>query len=131
MAVRRPKRVPPQSSENPQAKEDLEELDTFCLEVEHEEIDFESWSTIHSSLDLTLKVVINAEFAEIGTNCEIRWCKTITKTDKDGSKITRVKLRENLHLPGPLKDGQVLVLEGLGDEKDERCGDLRVIIHVK
>lgn len=131
MAVRRPKRVPPQSPEDPPTKEDFEALEAFCLEVEHEEIDFESWSTTHSSLDLSLNVVISAESSEIGTNCEIRWCKTITKTSKDGSKITRVKLRENLHLPGPIQDGQILVLEGLGDEKDESCGDLRVIIRVK
>lgn len=131
MAVRRRKKIPPLSPDNSQAKIDLEAIDAFCLEADHEEIDLTTWSATHSSLDLTLNVVISSESSEIGANVEIRWCKTITKTDKDGSKITRVKLRENLHLPGPIRDGQIFVIEGLGDEKDKSCGDLRVIIRVK
>ncbi len=130
MAARRPTRVPSPASE-PSAQDDIDLLEQFCREMEHEEIEFESWAKTHSTLDLTLHVVINPESAKNGINCEIRWCRTITQADASSSKITRVKLRENINLPGPINDGQILVLKGLGDEKDHRCGDLKVIIRIK
>lgn len=131
MAARRPSRVPPPASEPPTAQDDVELLEQFCREVDHEEIEFQSWSHINSTLDLVLHIVIDVESAKNGTKCEIRWCKTINQTDANGTKITRVKLRENIYLPGPIKDGQILVLKGLGDEKDLQSGDLKVIIRIK
>lgn len=115
---------------SPHSAEDLEYLEDFCRDLQVDEVSFEVWTHAHNSLDLSIPLTIDrSDIRAGGKEIGIQWTRSIQ--ERPGGPTKREKTSKAIVVPAEAKDGDIVVLKGMGDQVGEDCGDLKIIIRVK
>lgn len=134
-----PKKPPSQTNSLVQSEkeEDLEgdqlALDDFCKGIEYEDISFDAWSATHHDLNLCIPIFISPQKARLGGDYDLKFVRTIIRTDELGSILGRDKshVQLTLKLPANQSKNYEIVLENEGDCLGNNFGQLRVQVRIK
>ncbi len=121
----------PEARQEGLSEQEKKELDGFASSVQIEEISFEKWSRCHSKLDLEFPVFVSAEAFKLPFKTTVRLSRTIRQKTPNGRIEKREKIEHVLELEPSLEKQRVIVLKGLGDQIDDKVGDLIIIVRVK
>lgn len=106
-------------------------LESIC-DFELDDVAFEGWKNVHSSLDVTVEIELrDSDLKNPDLRHPVSFCRT-TSEYRDGvlESLEKEKVSLNIHVPSDHQSGQPIVLEGLGDKGPEGIGDLRVIVRI-
>lgn len=121
--------IPQPINQNPLSEDDLDLLDSFCDEVDFEDISFENWRDIHKSLDLILQVQISYQQSLNSGAHKTHYVKTRKKTGIDGF-VEKHKTPIQVVWPDSAQFPYSYQIRNGGDETDGVSGHLKVIISV-
>ena len=112
--------------------EEEEELAQFCEGFFLEEITVEEWAEVHSSLDLELFLELSIDEALTGGTRQLRYRQTISEIcPKSGILGKRFEyLSELVSWESGVSTGDIVVIRGKGDRRDQALGDLRVYLRI-
>ena len=124
---------PVESSPEEVAKaSDFGSLDEFCSQICLSEVPLEDWSSVHSTLDLTVVLLVTAAEALTGCCKDVRFSRSIAKSAEDGrSKQEREKCSRQVTVPSNASEGHRITVPGMGDLQNETCGSLHIIIRIR
>lgn len=104
------------------------ELDSFCAEISHLEVSFETWQSYHSQLDLYIPVFLSLLELNDGVTKTVNFSRLIS--DEDG-QVRRVMKSIIFSVPAGSAPGKRILFNGQGDRHGSLCGDLVIVLHTK
>lgn len=116
---------------NDLTKDELGLLEELCSSTEYDEISFDEWRDCHNSLDLV--ITVNLEFTEAkrGTKKMVSWTRTLFQVFRDGAiREKRESITKEIEFPPGVNEGHTIILSGMGDQKKDFRGDVKVIVRI-
>lgn len=113
------------------SQDECNDLDAFCSSIQLDEINFQSWCHQHENLDLEIPLVVSEESLSFPFHAVVKFSRQIRTQSAHGHTVVRIKVEQGISLETRKDLEKPLVFPGMGDTRDGRSGDLRVIIRIK
>ena len=111
--------------------DDIDAIEEFCLDVELDEIEYDTWCDHHTSLDLVYTLCIKSQCAAEGCTRIIQISRSVSKLVDDWVVCRREKFQQVVEIPAGAKDGLQIKISGCGDFNASHKGDLLVTIRIE
>lgn len=95
--------------------DDLDALDSFCQDLDFEDMSFDDFCELNESLNLQFKVSLNLTELKDGGTRTIEYTRTLTVKTESGLKVRKEKVFVEVVWRKGAKHGDVIMLEGKGD----------------
>ena len=111
-----------------QSEDEISDLDSFCSEVKHPEINFERWHACHSDLNLCIPIFLSKSEIIQGFEKTVAFSRSIT--DATG-RLRRERVSMTIPIPLDAIDGHMILIREQGDRIGSLSGDLIITLKIK
>jgi len=108
--------------------DELSSLDEFCSDFEVDEVEFEKWNHSHRDLNIIIPLFVSSGDTPKGGLRELQFSREIINS---AGESRRERTSVTITIPEIVKNGEQLILNGLGSAQESNRGDLIVIINIK
>lgn len=106
-------------------------LKAFCEDVHYEEVDFSFWKFHNDSLDIVIHISITKAEATSGGEKVVSYSRVVySATQKSRSHSIKEAVQQLISWPTFSVKKFTINIAGLGDVRDEKKGNLKVILNI-
>lgn len=119
-----------QAVELEQMESDFAALDEFCKQhSDINDLSLDDWESVHNSLDVHVPIWLEGEMLPQSPTITVKFMRRILSAPENG--ILKEAAEVCLKIPFHARNGDKIVIAGLGDRQNLSRGDLIVTLHLR